>query len=342
MLFRSMIIHECDALEGAAEALRIGFMAALPRPIKQSVLLDSLDQITSHPQGLQRKSRRITLEMALKSRHIPAKRTGLILIADDNPINQQVVSLHLANLGFESNAVCNGNEAIEALRGQDYSLVFMDCQMPDLDGMEATRLIRQGEAGTGRHVPIVAMTAHAMKGDRDNCIAAGMDDYISKPIDEDALKAVLDRLIPGGDDWPESSHSGALAVTVADESLPSTSPVSEAQVRDTLDRLCTLFGFDRTGKLLQDFLLDSATALDRLRLAIAATDSKEAASAAHYVKGAFALLQAPHMQMLCGQIEDGAKSGNWENVRVTQTVLDKSFAIFQACANAYILDDGDE
>jgi CheY-like chemotaxis protein len=110
-----------------------------------------------------------------------------ILLAEDNPINTSLAVSLLEMAGFEVNAVTNGKEAVTAFQNEKYDCVLMDVQMPDLDGYEAVRLIRQYESGQGGHVPIIAMTACAMEGDREKCLQAGMDDYLAKPIDRNIL-----------------------------------------------------------------------------------------------------------------------------------------------------------
>jgi two-component system, sensor histidine kinase and response regulator len=120
-----------------------------------------------------------------------------ILVAEDNVVNQKVTRLLLHNLGYTAEIAANGREAVDALHRRRFALVLMDAQMPVLDGIEATREIRQaqlaGELGENAGVRIVAMTANAMAGDREACLAAGMDDYLAKPVKPDALRAMLDR-----------------------------------------------------------------------------------------------------------------------------------------------------
>ncbi len=120
------------------------------------------------------------------------RRSFRILLVEDNPVNQMVASKQLELLGYKADTADDGLQALEALAANDYDLVMMDCQMPELDGYEATRRIRQRESDK-KHTPIVAMTAHAVKGDREKCLAAGMDDYLAKPFLESDLEAMLDR-----------------------------------------------------------------------------------------------------------------------------------------------------
>jgi CheY-like chemotaxis protein len=122
-----------------------------------------------------------------------------ILIAEDNPVNQKVTLLQLRNLGYAADVVCNGREVLTALQRKSYSLVLMDAQMPDIDGVEATRRIREAQAAGESSYPatltIVAMTANAMTGDREICLAAGMDDYLAKPVKTADLRKMLDRYL---------------------------------------------------------------------------------------------------------------------------------------------------
>jgi CheY-like chemotaxis protein len=129
----------------------------------------------------------------------PPVEDARILIAEDNPVNQKVTLLQLRNLGYAADVVSNGREALAALKRKPYTLVLMDAQMPDIDGVEATRRIRQAQATGDTSLPasltIIAMTANAMTGDREICIASGMDDYLAKPVKTADLRNMLDRYL---------------------------------------------------------------------------------------------------------------------------------------------------
>ena len=115
-----------------------------------------------------------------------------MLLAEDEPITRKLLHRHLVTQGYQVLEASNGKEAVEAVKKNTYDLILMDCQMPEMDGYEATREIRKLE-GEKRHTPIIAMTAHALEGDREKCLAAGMDDYISKPVRKEKLKEVLEK-----------------------------------------------------------------------------------------------------------------------------------------------------
>ena len=119
-----------------------------------------------------------------------------VLVAEDNMVNQKVALRQLLNLGFRADAVANGREVIDVLSRIRYQLVLMDCQMPEMDGFEATRAIREQFADAPEQVTIVAMTANALEGDRQSCLSAGMDDYISKPVKQEELERMLRRWLP--------------------------------------------------------------------------------------------------------------------------------------------------
>jgi PAS domain S-box-containing protein len=177
-----------------AIARESGIAACLTKPVRQSQLFDCLAGVIGAPNGEERsriKSRLVTKQAGNEK---PITSDKLILLAEDNLVNQKVALRQLQKLGYRADVVATGREAVEALERIPYDLVLMDCQMPEMDGYEATSEIRRRES-SGRHTWIVAMTANALEGDRLKCIAAGMDDYISKPVKPEDLAAVLERLL---------------------------------------------------------------------------------------------------------------------------------------------------
>ena len=125
----------------------------------------------------------------------PSVVRGRILVAEDNAVNQRLIVRLLEKRGYRADVAADGREAILAIAQAPYDLILMDCQMPEMDGFEATQSIRRTERGTERHIPIIALTANALAGDRDRCLAAGMDDYLTKPIKADDLYAAIERLL---------------------------------------------------------------------------------------------------------------------------------------------------
>ncbi len=178
-----------------------GVEASLSKPVKQSRLFDTLVTVIGRPgtEGLRRARLDSGAAPTAADSSIPQFPGVRVLLAEDNPVNQKVALGWLHKFGLSADAVANGIEVLQALQDVPYDLVFMDCQMPDMDGFEATRLIRQREREGGPactwHAPlhIVALTANAMQGDRDHCLAVGMNDYVSKPVRLRELQAALER-----------------------------------------------------------------------------------------------------------------------------------------------------
>ncbi len=174
----------------AQEAHAHGFASVVRKPIRQNVLHDALAAALADPSGPVVPAASDTVVSRSADR-------VLVLVAEDNPVNRRLALQQLKTLGFRANAVVDGREAIDAVAHGTYDLVLMDCQMPEVDGFEATREIRRNEAVRGGHVPIIAMTANALEGDRQACLAAGMDDYLAKPVQLSALRAVVERFANG-------------------------------------------------------------------------------------------------------------------------------------------------
>jgi len=178
----------------AAEAGQAGFAGFLVKPVREAQLLALvqivLGQIHADPTPAPKPvvTGRDLAEAASQAR-------TRVLLAEDNPVNQKVAVLMLQGMGCRVDIVSDGREAVAAMGRAQYDVVFMDCQMPNLDGFDATAEIRSLET-PGRRVPIIAMTANAMEGDREKCLAAGMDDYVAKPVRRDVLEKTIRRWIP--------------------------------------------------------------------------------------------------------------------------------------------------
>jgi CheY-like chemotaxis protein len=166
-------------------AAELGVAKFLVKPVIQSELLDAILESLGTPAGAENEPSPPPASEAPES--------GLrILLAEDSVINQRVALGLLRRWGHEVDVVANGRDAVQAIAEHDYDLVLMDVHMPDMDGLEATAIVRQKEAETGRRTPIVAMTASAMKGDRERFLASGMDEYVSKPFEPDVLRALIE------------------------------------------------------------------------------------------------------------------------------------------------------
>jgi CheY-like chemotaxis protein len=186
VMMTSLGLHDDEELRAA------GLLLRLTKPVKHAHLRDALSRVlaTTDARKAAAVSRPAAPAVAVESRR------ARVLVAEDNRVNQRVVLLQLRQLGYSADAVANGAEALEALGRIAYDVVLMDCQMPEMDGYEAAALIRQREGSGPLRVPIIAMTAHALTGDREKCLDAGMDDYISKPVKVPELDAVLSRWDP--------------------------------------------------------------------------------------------------------------------------------------------------
>ncbi|MEE8468209.1 MAG: response regulator, partial [Planctomycetota bacterium] len=168
-----------------------GLAGHLVKPVKQSQLLDCIVTVLGAPAADENDEADrvlVSVHSLISSHH----RRARILLVEDNPVNQKVATAILSKGGYGSEVASNGREALQALAARHFDLVLMDCQMPEMDGFVATRAIRAREAGGDEHVTIVAMTANAMEGDRERCLDAGMDDYVSKPVKAADLYAMLE------------------------------------------------------------------------------------------------------------------------------------------------------
>ncbi len=244
-----------------------------------------------------------------------------ILLVEDQPANQKVALGVLEKLKHEVDTVSDGREALAALEKNLYDVVLMDIQMPGMDGFEATRIIRDPDSGVLDHaVPIVAMTAHAMKGDRERCLSAGMDDYLSKPISVESVRQAIEKAtsrLPGG---PRSA-SGQTAETETE---------SVAAVFDGPLLLQRLAGDRTLAAGVTAMFIDAAPAECRQLTHALATKAPDAAQRhAHTLKGMAANVSAPAVQEIAQAIEKAAKAARFEKARPLVADLDAALSAFK-------------
>ncbi|QIN82884.1 PAS domain S-box protein [Rubrobacter tropicus] len=284
----------------AAEA---GIEAYLTKPVRQSELYDTLATVL----GNFSESTEGRKEAYLVTRHsVREGRSGAgarVLLVEDNAVNQRVAMRMLEKLGYRVELAADGVEALEALAKKHYAAVLMDVQMPNMDGYEATAEIR-GREGPAGHTPIIAMTANAMRGDREKALEAGMDDYVPKPVRSEDLDATLSRWVVPDREGPEG---------VADDGSADPSP-EEAEVLDraVISSLRGLQGEgdpDIVAELATMFLEDASERLLELRKAIRQGDAEKVASVSHALKGASGNLGAKRVFALCQEFEEMGNSG---------------------------------
>ncbi|MFH1146893.1 MAG: response regulator [Pseudomonadota bacterium] len=252
----------------------------------------------------------------------PQKKTGQIriLIAEDNPVNQKVASAMLKKAGCETEIVDNGAKAVEAVFQSEYDLIFMDIQMPVMDGLEAVGAIRSLEQTRGGHRTIIAMTAQALAEDRQRCIEAGMDDYISKPITEEGLRALLNK-------WALEKNSTISAPPVLSPDKPAGMP--EAVETAPIDTSAAMerFGNDKKFflELLGDFIGKTSEQIQAILQAIESSNAETVRREAHSIKGAARTLSADRLAGHAYSIELLGKENNLEQARVVLVDLENEF-----------------
>jgi len=286
-----------------AQLKAAGIRALLAKPIQQSQLLNTLNAMLSaadrastdysEPRNQRRSLREITSRLSKELR----ARTRMLLV-EDNVVNRQVQTRLLELIGYKAEYVTNGLQAIETLKKRDFDVVLMDCQMPLMDGYTATRMIRRNEGDRG-HTVVIGVTAHALSGDREVCLEAGMDDYISKPVVPEDLVSILDKWV------------GALDESVPAQSAPSLDDSNHAYGDTVLDAsvLAELRDYAGPDKpdfllcLLTDFLDDLSRRMGTIRSALSGGDFRSAHESAHALKSSCGELGARRMQAVCERLE---------------------------------------
>jgi CheY-like chemotaxis protein len=259
-----------------ARCFELGISAYLTKPVKQSDLMDTIVGVFAS-RGARKEPR------AGAARERKGGRRLRVLVAEDNRVNQQVAVGMLERAGHEATVAENGREVLALLEKGTFDVVLMDVQMPELDGLETTAAIRERERAAGGHLPIVALTAHAMKGDAERCLAAGMDAYMAKPLQPRELADTIASVLPG--------VAGAAPPEPADRPSPVPAPAGPVDLPRLLERV----GGDRRAlaELVRIFRADWPKQAKRLRSAIRGGDAAALRAAAHALKGAVSNFAAP-------------------------------------------------
>ena len=282
------LIMLSSVAEDDAKVRDAGIEYCLTRPVRQSMLHDCMAR------AMGRKS--VTPQWARPAEGVLK---GRVLLVEDNPVNQELALHALEFMGLQTTLARNGLEALEQLGAVQFDMVLMDCQMPEMDGFEATQRWREVEAARSaeRRIPIVALTAGAVDGDRDKCLAAGMDDYLSKPFSLEQLQATLLRWL----EPPKAKANDARHACV------------DGGVLDNVGAMAPGDGGALVRKVISIYLEDAPKRLRALRDAVAHSDTEEVGRAAHALKSASANVGAVVMAESCSAIEAFARAGSIEH-----------------------------
>lgn len=316
---RLILVTAFESHGQGEQAVRYGFSAYMTKPVKQSHLFDCIVNLLHADRPISTSPMKRTNGRPSQAAPKGCSREARILVVEDNPVNRKVVTLQLESLGYEVEAVSTGSEAVKAVADSKYDLVLMDCQMPEMDGFQATQRIRKAEAITGTHIPIVALTANAMQGDRERCIGAGMDDYVSKPVSPSDLLTVLERWIGKGAKEP---HPGQQATSPATGSSLEDEGSGEGSVV-AVEELLATYGSDKgkVGRLLELYASSTAQTLQELVAAVESRNAKATKDAAHEMKGASNMVGAYPMGNRSLAVEQAVKTNDWKQVETDLRAL---------------------
>jgi CheY-like chemotaxis protein len=329
---RLIMLTSTNAVGKQEERQRAGILRCVNKPIRQSELYEVLTSAlvsTSRvtPSLISGASEaQITAQIELPSRpavHTNVALRGRVLLAEDNVINQQVAQAMLASLGFSVDIANNGEEALARLQTQTFDIVLMDCHMPVMDGYQATAALRQHELTGDRRLPVVALTANAMLGDREQCIAVGMDDYLAKPYTRAQLEQVLNRLLP-----QQVAEVATEALSMAETTAAVAAQTSTALDRTVLEQYREL---DPDGSLSlaveigQIFLESSDALFERMTSAQALNDAESMKQAAHSLKSSCANVGGMTLAQHLNEIESLAKAGQMNETASRMQQISQEF-----------------
>jgi CheY-like chemotaxis protein len=304
----------------AARCRELGVASYLMKPVSQSELLDALMTALGEP---------LQTSAALITRHSlrETRRKLDLLLAEDNAINQTLAVRLLQKLGHRVTLARDGIEAVQCWREGTFDAILMDVDMPKMNGYEATARIRQHESATQGHIPIIAMTAHAMRGAREECLGHGMDGYLTKPIDTEALWLELDALAQAAHTAPAPLGAAAPAEPAA--AVAAVATVADfAKARQTMDNDRALFQ-----ELARMFLRDAPAQLRQAHQGLANSDNQAISHAAHTIKGMVSLFAAERSMFAAERLEKLANEGRPEAGALPE--LETAVAEFTAALQNY-------
>lgn len=223
----------------------------------------------------------------------------IALVVDDIPVNQKLLIMHLKKMGFQVESAFNGKDAVDLVKQKDFSLIFMDCDMPVMNGYEATIAIRHDELKSGKHVPIVAMTSYDRVGDRERCLSVGMDEYLTKGVTQKQLQEVVQWCLSRGTGAQEAAESSAHSEAEKDQLLD-------------MDELIKTFGKFELEEILKLFLMSTTTLTSCLQFAIEDHDVESVSHFAYSLKGPCASIGLNQMATLSAEITKSGEDGRWE------------------------------
>ncbi len=300
-----------------------GFIATITKPVHRSALWRTIGAalgrfaIDDDRTAIKRSTKG---EFRAPARLTAREGYALILVAEDNSTNRLVLDKILSQLGFAADMVADGRQALVALESGDYSLLLTDCHMPEVDGYELARQVRLDEIGTTRHLPVIALTADALVGTEQKCAEAGMDGYLTKPVDIAAMEQVVGRFLPKALELRKPAQADvdapplrpAPAAVLAEGGGPGTQADGQPPPALDLGPLTEVFGEvnDDLKEMLVHFVEATEDLIDALEAAIVAEDWKAANESAHAAKGAAQYAGATKLAQLCEQVELGLRADN--------------------------------
>jgi CheY-like chemotaxis protein/HPt (histidine-containing phosphotransfer) domain-containing protein len=340
---RLVMLSSVNQLTETSQWFAMGIDLYLSKPVRQVELLDAIITITrgEADKPVPRRARPKPAAAA----QVSAKFSGHVLLAEDNAVNQELAQAMLKDLGCSVTLVTNGREAVEAVAAtpfdsmqRAYDLVFMDCQMPEMDGYDATRKIRDWEArqGVAARLPIVALTANAMAGDHERCLAAGMTDYLNKPFSQERLAAILARWLPLAATLPAAPPAVAEPQALREPRRKAAAGTAlDQKALDAIRALSKDGNPNLLGQIIALYLKDAPVLVERMRGAVQSGDAKELRTAAHTLKSSSANLGAVKLAGLCKDLERMGAENRMQDSAATLNVLEFEFdGACQALARA--------